>query len=227
MLTPDQNAEALAHETLRKVRNPDAFVKAFRQAHQEEQLRRKQFVDSLTPEVKAEWIDGEAVYHSPAREIHNQTTQGLSLLLGNFSMYRERLTVRLEKAMIELERDNFEPDVCVWRAADHQFDRELVLYPRPDLVVEVLSPRTRARDLGKKKEEYAIAGTYEYWVIDTDVDTLTRFDNEGGRFGAGVKFGVDDAFESKWLTALSFPLAAIWQDEVRKTWTSDLVTSSR
>lgn len=38
----------------------------------------------------------------------------------------------------------------------------------PDLVVEVLSPSTRAVDLGDKREEYAGIGVAEYWCFDTD-----------------------------------------------------------
>ncbi len=106
MTSADDNVHAVAQE-----------------AHLEEEVRRRQFVEDLSPDVKAEWIDGEAVYHSPTSEIHNRTTHGLNGILGVFSMFREALIVRVEKAMIELEFDNFEPDICVWRAADHRFDQ--------------------------------------------------------------------------------------------------------
>ncbi len=217
--TPD----SVALDALRRVRDPEAFVRAFRLVHKEEQLRRRQFIEDLSPDVKAEWIDGEAVYHSPAREIHNLTTHGLDSIFDTVSLFRERLLIRVEKAMIELEHDNFEPDICVWRAADHRFDREMVLYPRPDLVVEVLSPRTRNRDLGKKKTEYAIAGTHEYWVVDTDSDTLTLYKNLGNRFDDGTTFNVDDRVVSAWLPALDFPLDAVWEDELRKAWVKEIV----
>lgn len=230
MYTSEDDPHTVAEEALRRVRDPEAFLKAFRQAHVEEQLRRRQFVEELSPDVKAEWIDGEAVYHSPAREIHNWTTHGLDVLLGIYSMFREPLLVRVEKAMIELERDNFEPDLSVWRAADHRFERDQLLYPRPDLVVEVLSPKTRARDLGKKKREYGLAGTHEYWVVDTDANTLTRYVNEGAGFSDGAQlagrdrvFGAGDTVTSSWLPDLAFPMAAIWEDPARKAWTVALV----
>ena len=219
----EEDPYVVAEETLRRVRDPEAFVKAFREAQRDEQLRRRQFVDELSPDVKAEWIDGEAVYHSPAREIHNWTTSGLAAILDNYSLFRTPLKVRLEKAMIELERDNFEPDLCVWRAADHSFDRELVLYPRADIVVEVLSPKSRARVLGKKKVEYARAGTHEYWVIDTDAETLTRFDNANGSFTEGAVYGRGDTVRSAWLPDLTFPLAAVWEDAARRAWLVALI----
>lgn len=225
MQDTDPSLHEVAEEALRRVRDPKAFVHAFREAHRDEQLRRRQFVEALTPDVKAEWIDGEAVYHSPAREIHNFTTLSLAHMLETFSMYRTPLHVRVEKAMIELERDNFEPDICVWRAADHDFPPDLLLYPRPDLVVEVLSPRTRNRDLGKKKREYAAAGTHEYWIVDTDADTLTRCRNAGKQFETDETSGVGDDLVSSFLPGLSFPIGAIWEIDKRKAWTTALVTA--
>jgi Uma2 family endonuclease len=37
----------------------------------------------------------------------------------------------------------------------------------PDLVVEVLSRSTAARDRGIKRERYALFGVTEYWVVDS------------------------------------------------------------
>jgi Uma2 family endonuclease len=38
----------------------------------------------------------------------------------------------------------------------------------PDLVVEVLSPSTRLRDLGEKSERYLKNGVPEYWIVDPE-----------------------------------------------------------
>lgn len=39
-------------------------------------------------------------------------------------------------------------------------------YGTPKFIVEVLSPATRKRDLGEKKELYEKHGVGEYWIID-------------------------------------------------------------
>ena len=92
------------------------------------------------------------------------------------------------------------------------------------------SPKTRSRDPGEKKRGYGLAGTREYWVGDTDADTLTRYVNEGEGFSEGDKlagcdraFTLDEAATSAWLPDLSFPLVAIWEDDTRKAWTVALV----
>lgn len=49
----------------------------------------------------------------------------------------------------------------------HLFTARLVNGP-PDLIVEVLSPSTRLRDLNQKLRLYARTGVAEYWIVDTD-----------------------------------------------------------
>ena len=42
----------------------------------------------------------------------------------------------------------------------------------PDLVVEILSPTTSARDLNQKRKLYARHGVQEYWIVDPDDQTI-------------------------------------------------------
>ena len=52
-----------------------------------------------------------------------------------------------------------------------QFEQQPLASP-PVVVVEVLSPTTRAVDLRDKRAEYARAGAAHYWVVDVDVPTV-------------------------------------------------------
>ena len=42
----------------------------------------------------------------------------------------------------------------------------------PDLVIEILSPATSARDLNQKRKLYARHGVKEYWIVDPDDETI-------------------------------------------------------
>lgn len=56
----------------------------------------------------------------------------------------------------------------------------------PDLVVEILSPSTRTRDLTEKKDAYARNGVAEYWIIDPRARSMTIFSRSGDAFDAGT-----------------------------------------
>lgn len=55
--------------------------------------------------------------------------------------------VLVKKALVELTRNSYEPDICYFgpaKAADIKPD--LLYFPAPDLVVEVLSKSTQKND---------------------------------------------------------------------------------
>jgi Uma2 family endonuclease len=52
----------------------------------------------------------------------------------------------------------------------------------PDLVVEILSPGTRRRDLTTKRELYARFGVREYWIVDPDKRTVTVLALTGDKY---------------------------------------------
>ena len=55
----------------------------------------------------------------------------------------------------------------------------------PDLVVEILSPSTRRKDLTIKTAKYASAGVREYWIVDIDAERVLVYD-----FAHGDRIGI-------------------------------------
>ena len=49
----------------------------------------------------------------------------------------------------------------------------------PDLVIEILSPSTRAQDLVRKREYYMRAGVPGYWIIDPESRTMEVIRSDG------------------------------------------------
>jgi Uma2 family endonuclease len=56
----------------------------------------------------------------------------------------------------------------------HLFGTQLV-DGAPDMIVEVLSPSTRSRDLTAKLHLYAEAGVQEYWIVDQNSGEITVY----------------------------------------------------
>ena len=59
----------------------------------------------------------------------------------------------------------------------------------PLLVVEVLSPSTRARDRGVKIRRYAALGVAHYWIMDPEAQTIECLRSRGWSVSAGREGG--------------------------------------
>jgi Uma2 family endonuclease len=65
------------------------------------------------------------------------------------------------------------PDACFVSRDRLEIIGEKPIDGPPDLVVEILSPGTRRRDLTSKRDLYARFNVREYWIVDPDAKTLT------------------------------------------------------
>jgi Uma2 family endonuclease len=66
------------------------------------------------------------------------------------------------------EGDYVEPDILFVGSDRKELLSDRGVEGAPDLVVEVLSPSTAARDRGVKLERYRHFGVPEYWIVDLD-----------------------------------------------------------
>ncbi len=84
------------------------------------------------------------------------------------------------------------------------------VYGAPDLVVEVLSPSTRARDLGIKLRRYAAAGVPHYWTLDpvTRVLEERRLANDG--YELVGTYGEHESFRPGIFPGPEIRLADLW-----------------
>jgi Uma2 family endonuclease len=143
--------------------------------HQEEAKRRK-FHNDITEEIKAEFINGEVIVHSPVKKRHNEATGRLYLLMKVFVQKHQLGFVGIEKIMIRLLRNDYEPDICFFKTEKSKdFTEDQALFPAPDLVVEVLSESTEERDRGIKQEDYEAHQVGEYWLIDPEKQFVEQY----------------------------------------------------
>lgn len=142
----------------------------------EEAKAREEFRDKIQPHEKGEFINGETIMHSPARDSHNVTRALIERLLSTaIDAGKAPGRVVSEKAMCAFSRNDYEPDVA-WFGPEKAklIGPETTLYPVPDFIVEVLSPATRKRDRGVKFDDYAAHGVGEYWIVDADERTVEQ-----------------------------------------------------
>ena len=160
------------------LRSPRAaqIAERLNRALQDEAARRVAFLDGIDEDDKAEFVNGEIIMHSPARAAHNRVTMRAATLLHLHAVRHDLGLVGVEKWMVSLTRNDYEPDVCFWpKTVAETFSPDQMRFPAPALVCEVLSPSTRRHDLGVKREDYAAHGVAEYWVADPAAATLQQF----------------------------------------------------
>lgn len=151
---------------------PEILEKAQRALIKEQKLRQN-FYNDITPELKWEFIQGEVIMHSPALHRHLQATKRLFSLMDAHVRVNNLGIVHIEKALCVFPRNDYEPDIAFFGTAKAALtDADTLKFPIPDLIVEVLSPSTEARDRGVKFLDYALHGVGEYWIIDPVAETV-------------------------------------------------------
>jgi len=72
------------------------------------------------------------------------------------------------------EWDVVQPDLVVVLSANRIITPSKVKGV-PDLIVEILSPSNRGHDLELKRQLYEQSGVPEYWIVDPDDQSVTRY----------------------------------------------------
>lgn len=123
--------------------------------------------------TRFEVIDGE-LYVTPSPSLRHQRVFTDLVTLLNVFVRSHRLGEVFGSPFDVLfgEGDYFEPDIMFVRSGREHILAERGIEGPPDLLVEVLSPSTAARDLGIKLDRYRLFGVVEYWVIDPDERTV-------------------------------------------------------
>lgn len=81
-----------------------------------------------------------------------------------------------EKVMIRCTRNDYEPDIVFFKKEiSKYFTDDQLIFPVPQLAVEILSKSTKANDYGIKFEDYAAHDIEEYWIIDTEKESIEQY----------------------------------------------------
>ena len=83
--------------------------------YQEEQKKRQAFYEQITPEDKAEFINGEIVFQSPMRKTHTSASKRILKLLDTYADIHDLGYVGHEKVLITLTRNDYEPDIVFFK----------------------------------------------------------------------------------------------------------------
>lgn len=82
----------------------------------------------------------------------------------------------------------------------------------PDLIIEIISPRTRLRDEGIKLQIYGARWVQEYWMVYPDRQSTRVYRRKGGRLllAADLSAAAGDDLTTPLLPGLAIPLCGLF-----------------
>jgi Uma2 family endonuclease len=158
-----------------------------------------------------EIIEGELfVTPSPISD-HQKILFELAMACGKFLEVHPLGKVWFAPLDVILSDHNvLEPDLLLV-LKEHQSIVKDWVYGAPDLVVEILSPTTEARDRGPKMKAYARFGVREYWIVDptTQMIEVYRLAAEGFELARTCAKG--DNVETPLLPGFLLPVESLFR----------------
>jgi Uma2 family endonuclease len=132
--------------------------------------------DDSSP-VKYELEFGELVEVTRPTWEHNELIFAFGALLQQYvrSHRLGRVSGDILVILDEAKDLAYAPDIVFVATENLERIREGKVYGPPDLVVEVLSPTTMQRDVGKKKRIYHAYGVQWYWVVDMERQVIEEY----------------------------------------------------
>ncbi|QGP92635.1 Putative restriction endonuclease [Neomoorella glycerini] len=174
-----------------------------------------EFLAWCNEDTWAEWVDGEVVLLTPAAVKHQRVSLFLSSFLANYVLLEQQGQVFTAPFLVHLPepvRRGREPDIIFIKQENLGRLQANYLDGAPDLVVEITSPESLARDRGEKFREYEAAGVPEYWLVDPDRRQAEFYHLEAnGRYHLSTA-GAAGVYYSRVIPGLGLKIEWLWQD---------------
>jgi Uma2 family endonuclease len=159
-----------------------------------------------------EVIDGDLFVTPPPGWMHQFAVGKLQYLLaGHIYPHKLGVVVPAPTGVVLDEHDGVEPDLVYISRARMHIISERGVEGAPDLVVEVLSPSTKARDRGIKMRRYAAAGVPHYWMLDPGSQTLEAYRLRQGGYELVETCGPGGTFRPELFPGLEIAIDELWQ----------------
>lgn len=186
--------------------------------------RRFTYKDYFTWSDEERWelIHGEAYAMSPSPDRRHQEYSGV-IFNQMFNFFNDK-PCRVYSAPFDVRFSDYpdqpddeietvvQPDISVICDKDKLDDRGC--RGAPDLVVEILSPSTAAKDLREKLALYERHGVREYWVVHPAEKIVMIFlGNDAGLYGKPTVHAAEEAASSRIFQGLTVDLKKVFSEK--------------
>ncbi len=140
---------------------------------------------SENSDVRMEYINGEIIMQSSPNSFHQEVVGNLHVIMKLFlkgqkcKVFLAPFDVTLYKEKKDGEKlktpDVIQPDLLIACDTDEKINEKGRYSGIPTLVVEVLSPSTRTRDMVTKTNSFLLGGCQEFWLIDVKKKQVMQY----------------------------------------------------
>jgi len=144
-----------------------------------------------------EIINGKVVTMAPARPAHQMAIYRISRIFGNY-LEGKPCKVLFDVYVHLTNKNKVAPDISI--VCNPDIIKEDGIHGAPDLVIEVLSSSTAARDRLEKKKIYEEFGIGEYWIVDVKNRVIEVYSLTDSKYELRNIYTIYDEFDAMEMT---------------------------
>jgi Uma2 family endonuclease len=166
-----------------------------------------------------EWVNGKVIAMSPISREHCDVGLFLVSLIKSFTEANDSGVVLYEPFQMKTGPDlpGRAPDILFVAKKNLGRLKRLYLDGPGDLVIEIISPGSRAVDRGQKFYEYEQGGVPEFWLIDPQRQQAEFYQRGTDGIYRLVPAGEEGIYRSKILAGLWLKATWLWQSPLPST----------
>ena len=158
-----------------------------------------------------ELYGGEVIVVPAPLPIHQVVVLRVSEVLADHAKQTGGMALFAPLDIVFSEYDVLQPDAVFFDAdRRRQIDLAQPIRVVPNLVVEVLSRSTAARDRGRKRDVFARYGVPEFWIVDPVLRTFEVLRNDAAHFHQVASIERSGTVSAATLGDLTFSLEALF-----------------
>lgn len=166
-------------------------------------------------DLRMEYINGEIIIMSSPSALHQDISGNLYVIFRNYlkgktcKAFYSPFDVHFFKKDFK-NPDVMQPDLFIACDLEEKLNEKDRYMGTPALVVEILSPSTRSRDMVDKLNTYMISGVREFWVVDPEQKTLLVYGFKDSGIDFHTTYRVDEVCQSYCFEGLEAPLREVF-----------------
>lgn len=166
-------------------------------------------------DLRMEFINGEIFLLASPRAYHQEISGRLFL---NFAKYLEGEKCKVFYAPFDVHfwkkdfkyPDVMQPDLLIACDTENNINEKGRYMGTPSLVVEILSPSTKSKDMVDKLNTYMLSGVREYWIVDPKKKIILLYGFKDREIDEFYIFKVAEILKSYFFEGLEADLTEIF-----------------